>query len=77
MELRIEHTPVTLVAGHAYNMDALRFVGWTNGDGTSTDAYCVEEYFDVRGRYRGPDHHGIEPMFAVIDPRRASEGGKA
>lgn len=39
------------------------FLGWTYGDGTSTEGYTVSAYYDVNGRYMGPDQHGIEPIF--------------
>ena len=37
-------------------------VGWTEGDGSGHEGYQPEDYFDD-GRYLGPDHHGIEPIF--------------
>ena len=41
----------------------LEFIGWTEGDGTGAEGYAVEYYFDG-DTYRGPDQHGIEPVFA-------------
>jgi len=37
--------------------------GWTAGDGTGAEGYRVEDYFATDGSYRGPDEHGIEPVF--------------
>ncbi len=40
------------------------FLGWTVGDGSSTEGYAVEHYYDPQtGAYLGPDEHGIEPIF--------------
>jgi hypothetical protein len=39
----------------------VRFAGWTEGDGTSTDGYRVEDYF-AGGSCAGPDEHGIAPI---------------
>jgi len=51
-----------LVKGQRYETDGLdaAFVGWT---GTGTEGYNIHDYFGPRGEYRGPDQHGIEPMF--------------
>jgi hypothetical protein len=43
--------------------DNLELVNWTDGDGTGSEGYAVEYYFDG-DTYLGPDEHGIEPVFA-------------
>jgi hypothetical protein len=52
---------VRLTKGRRYNLDKLRLVGWTKGDGSGHEEYNVEDYFrnDI---YLGPDQHGIEPI---------------
>lgn len=57
-----------LVPGEKYDTDALDFLTWTSGDGTSTEGYSCWDYFDDEGRYLGPDEHGIEPLFADATP---------
>jgi hypothetical protein len=44
---------------------AQRLIGWTKGDGSSTDGYHAEDYFSGP-RYLGPDEHGIEPIFGHV-----------
>ena len=39
----------------------LDFVGWAGGD---AEGYTLENYFDDEGQYKGPDAHGVFPMFA-------------
>lgn len=53
-----------LEPGKKYDPDELDLVGWTSGDGSGHDGYSHLDYFDSRGVYRGPDEHGIEPIFA-------------
>ena len=53
-----------LSKGQTYNnRHDLIFVGWTAGDGSGTEGYYVDYYFDSEGRYLGGDEHGIEPEF--------------
>lgn len=54
---------MTLETGKIYSITEFAFTGWTAGDGSSTEGYAVEYYFDAQGRYLGPDEHGIEPEF--------------
>lgn len=56
-------TKTTLETGRKYDVAALTFAGWTDGDGTSRDGYNVWDYFVADGVYQGPDEHGIEPTF--------------
>jgi hypothetical protein len=53
-----------LTKSETYDIDALEFSGWTEGDGSSTDGYSAWAYFDADRRYLGPDEYGIEPEFA-------------
>ena len=39
-------------------------IGWSGGDATG---YSAEYYFDSEGRYLGPDHDGVEPLFNLED----------
>jgi hypothetical protein len=48
-------------------------VGWTEGDGSGHEGYNVADYFDFQGRYKGPDEHGIEPIFREMTPDEVSE----
>jgi hypothetical protein len=48
-------------------------IGWTEGDGTGHEGYNVADYFDPEGRYRGPDEHGIEPIFRAMTEDEAKE----
>ena len=48
-------------------------IGWTEGDGTGHDGYNVADYFDSRGCYRGPDAHGIEPIFREMSEDEVNE----
>lgn len=57
---------MTLEPGNTYDVTTLDFCGWTAGDGSSTDGYAVDCYFDAEGRYLGPDTHGIEPEFYLV-----------
>jgi hypothetical protein len=51
-----------LLQGHRVDVAALELVEWTPGDGSGTDGYALESYFDAEGRYLGPDAHGIAPI---------------
>lgn len=51
----------TLTAGQIYDVTSLQLIGWTGND---VAGYNVHDYFDARGRYKGPDCNGVEPMFA-------------
>ncbi len=55
-----------LEVGCWYATKPLQHVGWTVGDGSGNEGYNWQDYFDPIGRYRGPDQHGIEPMFLKI-----------
>ena len=55
---------MTLEIGKTYDLNTLRFIGWTTGDGSNTDGYHVEDYF-AGGSYAGPDEHGIEPILEM------------
>jgi hypothetical protein len=59
-----------LTKGNKYLVDALKFTGWTNADGSD----CTDKKFTVghnwadyfKGmEYIGPDKYGIEPEFAL------------
>jgi hypothetical protein len=67
-------TTTTPTAGNTYNLSSLKFVGWSDGDGTGHDGYAVEYYFDARGCYLGPDEHGIEPMFETLLEAQENDG---
>lgn len=56
-------TTHTLTTGQQYDTDRLALMGWTAGDGTGHEGYSCWDYFDAEGRYKGPDQHGIEPIF--------------
>ena len=62
-----EHKMGTLTIGTKYDLSTLRWDGWTEGDGSGHEGYNAWDYFDREGRYAGPDSHGIEPIFEVID----------
>jgi len=47
-----------LVKGDRYDVASVRAAGWTLEDA----GYQLGDYFDVAGRYLGPDQHGIEPI---------------
>lgn len=32
------------------------------------EGYSVKDYFDALGRYKGPDEHGVEPVFTDLSP---------
>ena len=51
-----------LIVGRVYDPQRLRLFGWTKGDGSGHKGYSVKRYF-ADGRYKGPDQHGIEPIF--------------
>lgn len=56
---------MVLTTGRTYTeaqIKALVLTGWTEGDGSGHEGYCVEHYFSA-GRYLGADEHGIEPAF--------------
>ena len=53
---------MTLKTERKYDADSLKFIGWTKGDGTSTDGYHAYDYFAFDGTYLGADKHGIEPI---------------
>lgn len=55
-----------LVPGFQYDLDYLRCVGWTEGDGTGHKGYSYAKYFDGGNRYLGPGEHGIEPVFTGL-----------
>lgn len=54
---------MTLNKGQKYDATTLRLVGWTEGDGSGSEGYQAEYYFDADGRYIGADEYGIEPIF--------------
>jgi hypothetical protein len=60
-------TDQTLITGHAYDIDSLRLLGWTAGDGSGADGYRLSDYFDPAGTYIGHDQHGIEPIVMIAD----------
>lgn len=64
----------TLVTGEEYAVDKLDWLGWTKGDGTGTEGYEVAYYLDRDGTYRGPDQHGIEPLFEKPILRESKRG---
>lgn len=47
-------------------------IGWTEGDGTGHEGYNAADYFNSRGQYKGPDEHGIEPIFRDLTDEEAS-----
>lgn len=51
-----------LTKGNRYDLTALTFCGWSDGDGSGHEGYTLHDYFDC-GIYLGPDEHGIEPIF--------------
>ena len=55
---------MTLTKGTIYNVETLRAIGWTAGDGTGHEGYNVSDYFAADGTYLGADECGIEPLFA-------------
>jgi hypothetical protein len=63
----------TLTPGQVYDWRALVLVGWTVGDGSGSEGYALEHYFNTGGHYLGPDAHGIEPRVVRADrqPGRA------
>lgn len=54
-----------LTDGIRYDLAKLTLVDWTKGDGSGHDGYDCWSYFDLAGRYLGPDKHGIEPVFEL------------
>ncbi len=48
-------------------------IGWTAGDGSSHEGYNVGDYFDSLNRYKGPDEHGIEPIFREMTVEECAE----
>lgn len=57
------NTNETLTTGRRYEVDTLRLLGWTEGDGSGAEGYNFKHYFGPTGAYLGPDEHGIEPLF--------------
>lgn len=53
----------TLTVGTRYKVESLQFSGWTDGDGSGADGYNILDYFGDDDSYKGPDQHGIEPIF--------------
>lgn len=49
--------------------------GWQQFGGVQidTDGYNVSQYFDLQGRYKGPDEHGVEPTFRPMTEEEISE----
>ena len=45
---------------------ALELAGWAgDADGTENDTYQISDYFGADGVYRGPDQHGVYPIFSA------------
>ena len=59
--LKIDEIKINDVVNQRHPTDQV--IGWTVGDGSGHDGYHAEDYFDANGAYRGPDEHGIEPIF--------------
>lgn len=59
-------TETTLTIGQVYDVNALRLVGWTEGDGSGHEGYSMFDYFSAEGVYCGPDGSGIEPIVAEV-----------
>ena len=57
---------MTLSKGQTYDATTLRLIGWTAGNGTGSDGYQPEYYFDEDGKYLGADSDGIEPIFEDV-----------
>lgn len=56
-------TVQVLVKGKWYDRrKSLVLFGWTEGNGSGADGYCIDDYFND-GVYLGPDECGIEPIF--------------
>jgi len=51
-----------LTTANEYDTSLLKFVGWTDGDGTGHEGYSAHDYFGPDGAYLGADEHGIEPI---------------
>ena len=56
---------ITLTKDEKYNWQNLDCIGWTAGDGSGDEGYCVGDYFDADGYYLGADYCGIEPLFGT------------
>ncbi len=70
------NTKNKLQTGRKYDVNSLTFIGWTIGDGTSTDGYNAFDYFTPDGSYLGPDEHGIEPLYRrPLKSTRNPKGG--
>ena len=68
---------IRLKPGRKYHIDHLRnvFRGWVRVKWTGVSCtgveitnvevlgYHLDDYFDAKGRYRGPDKYGVEPVF--------------
>lgn len=65
VQMGIQRSDDALVVGRQYDVSALRLLGWTEGDGTGAEGYCLGDYFDAYGHYLGPDAHGIEPRVEI------------
>ena len=57
----------TCTEGDSYDLSTLTLLDWSPGDGTGTAGYNCWDYFDSDGVYRGPDQHGIEPVFSILE----------
>jgi hypothetical protein len=55
-----------LEKGKKYNVKEMlsRYLTWTDGDGSGSEGYSVDCYFDLDGTYLGADQYGIEPVFS-------------
>lgn len=65
-----------LEKGKVYEWQGMLFVGWTLGDGSGHAGYHAANYFDMAGRYLGPDSHGIEPVFQEMEAKLEHTPGK-
>lgn len=54
----------TLEKGKKYEVEDLKFLGWTNGLSSDLVGYNYMDYFDCDGTYLGPDQYSIEPVFS-------------
>lgn len=59
----------TLTIGQKYDIQTLHCVGWTGPELYVISGYHVEDYFRD-GVYLGPDKHGIEPQFIIVEGSR-------
>jgi hypothetical protein len=51
-----------LQKGQRYNIEHLKFLGWSDGTDGDTDGYAFDSYFAADGKYLGPDDYGVEPI---------------